>query len=373
VAAIASLGFDAIYVGRALSILATVAIVLAIMALVRQLGASCLAAALAGLWFLATMARFFHPYMGMNDPNLLAVAIAAWALVWMMQRLSDGRAVEPAILLMAVAGFYKHNVAAIPLTALIWLGLVDRRLALRAVVVGAAAVLLGLAICGLIWGDAFFTQLFTPRNYSFGYLWRDFDRLRWIAPALVIFVVWVRHDWQHAASRFATLFVTIAFVLQCVEKLGAGVGDNSQFELAIASAVGLGLAFDRIEAWPAAKRWGADRSRLTIVVVLIVRLLVSTHTEPYLAIASPAFRALVRERAALAEAEAARIRAIPGPVACSIAMVCRMAGKSYRFDEFNVDQKLNSGKLTRDELTNAIAAQHLRLENVDGRTEAEFQ
>ena len=111
----------------------------------------------------------------------------------MMQRLSDGRAVEPAILLMAVAGFYKHNVAAIPLTALIWLGLVDRRLALRATVVSAAAVLLGLAICGLIWGDAFFTQLFTPRNYSFGYLWRDFDRLRWIAPALVIFVVWVRH------------------------------------------------------------------------------------------------------------------------------------------------------------------------------------
>jgi hypothetical protein len=156
----------------------------------------------------------------MNDPNLVAVAVAAWALVWMMQRLSDGRAVEPAILLMAVAGFYKHNVAAIPLTALIWLGLVDRRLALRAAVVGAAAVLLGLAICGLIWGDAFFTQLFTPRNYSFGYLWRDFDRLRWIAPALVIFVVWVRHDWQHAASRFAALFVTIAFVLQCVTRRG---------------------------------------------------------------------------------------------------------------------------------------------------------
>jgi hypothetical protein len=81
----------------------------------------------------------------------------------------------------------------------------------------------------------------------------------------------------------------------------------------------------------------------------------------------------VRERAALAEAEAARIRAIPGPVACSIAMVCRMAGKSYHFDEFNVAPKLNSGKLTRDELNNAIAAEHLRLENVDAPTEAEFQ
>ena len=373
IGAVASVGFDALYVGRMLSILATLAIAAAIMALVRQLGASRSAAGLAGLWFLATTARFFADYVGMNDPNLPALAIMAWALVWLMRRLSGGRAVEPAILLMAVAGFYKHNVVAIPLTAFAWLRFVDRRKASRAIVVGVGTVLLGLGICELIWGSAFFAQLLTPRVYNLEHVWGGFGRLQWIAPALLIFAIWVPHDWQHAASRFAALFVIIAFVLQCVQKLGDGVADNAQFELAVASAVGLGLAFDRIGVWAAAKNWGIDRSRLTIIVILIVRLLASANMVPYRAIASPAFRAIVREHAAVAETEAARIRAISGEVACSIPTVCRMAGKSYRFDTHNIGQKLRTGMLTQDELNNAIAAHHLRFETVDVRALAQFQ
>jgi hypothetical protein len=373
VAAVAALGFDALYVGRMLSILAILAIALAVMALVRQLAASRSAAALAGLWFLATMARFFASYVGMDDPDLPALAIMAWALVWLLRRLLAGRAVAPAVLLMAVAGFYKHNMVAIPVTAFVWLGLVDRRQAGRAVVVGVGAVLLGLAVCGLIWGGDFFAQLLTPRAYRLEHVWGGLGRLQWIAPALAIFAIWVPRDWRNPASRFAALFVTVGFALQCVEKLGDGVADNAQFELVVATAVGLGLAFDRIGAWPAAPRFGIDRSRLAIVVILIVRLLASTNTLSYRVLASPAFRALVAEHAAVAQAEAARIRPMPGEIACSIATVCRMAGKSYRFDAHNIDQKLRAGKLTRAELDDAIAARHLRFEIVDSRAAAEFQ
>jgi hypothetical protein len=141
----------------------------------------------------------------------------------------------------------------------------------------------------------------------------------------------------------------------------------------IATAVGLGLAFDRIGMWPAARSWGIDRSRLAIVAILIVRLLASTNTLSYRTLASPAFRALVAEHAAVAEAEAARIRLLPGEIACSIPTVCRMAGKSYRWDAHNIDQKLRAGKLTRDELNAAISARHLRFEIVDSRASAEFQ
>ena len=367
VAAIASLGFDPLYVGRSLSILATLAIALAVMVLVRRLGAARSAAGLAGLWFLATMARFFSGYVGMNDPNLLAIAIAAWALVWLMRRQSSDRAVEPAILLMALAGFFKHNVVAIPLTAFIWLGFVDRRQACRAVVVGIGAVLLGLTICGLIWGGAFFTQMLSPRRYALGHVWGSLGRLQWIAPPIAIFALWAAHDWRRAGTRFAALFVTVAFVLQCVQRLGDGVDDNAQFELAVAAAVGLGVAFDRIEAWPAAQRWGVDRSRLAIVMVLIVRLLASANALPYLTVASPGFRAAVEARAAVAQAEATRIQAIPGEVACSIPTVCRMAGKSYRYDAFNIDEKLRAGQLTQDELNHAISERRLSFESVDIR------
>jgi hypothetical protein len=373
VAALAAGTFDALYVGRMLSIVAALAIALAVMVLVRQLAASRSAALLAGLWFLATMARFFAPYVGMNDPNLLALAIMAWALVWLMRRLAAGRAVEPAILLMAVAGFFKHNVMAIPLTAFIWLGYIDRRQAVRAAAFGVAAVALGFAICGLVWGNAFFAQLFMARGLDLAHLWGGLGRLQWIAPALVIVVVWVPYDWQNPATRFAAVLMASAFVLHCVEKLGDGVADNAQFELVVATAVGIGLVFDRLGAMPAARRWGIDRCRLAIVAILVARLLASMNTVPYRVIVSPAFRTLLHERAAVAQSEAARIRATPGPVACSIVMVCRMAGKPLLIDAFTVEQQLRSGRLTRDELDKATAAMGLRFELVDPRALGQFQ
>jgi hypothetical protein len=97
----------------------------------------------------------------------------------------------------------------------------------------------------------------------------------------------------------------IAFVLQCAQKLGEGVADNAQFELVVASAVGLGLAFDRIDIQR------VDRSRLTIVVILIVGLLASSNTVPYRAVASPSFRAIVEEHAAVVEQRPRASRLFP--------------------------------------------------------------
>ena len=75
------------------------------------------------------MARFFAGYVGMNDPNLLALAIMAWALIWFIRCRQRGRSVIAAILLMVVAGFFKHTLLAVPATRL-WLAMSDRRLAL---------------------------------------------------------------------------------------------------------------------------------------------------------------------------------------------------------------------------------------------------
>ena len=77
------------------------------------------------------MARFFDGYVGMNDPQLAALAVMTWALVWLVRRQRNGRAVEPALLLMVLAGFYKHNLLAVPLTALCWLAAVEGRGARR--------------------------------------------------------------------------------------------------------------------------------------------------------------------------------------------------------------------------------------------------
>ena len=132
IGALAAMTGDAVYVGRALSLLATAAIAGAVGCSVRQFGGSRLSAWLAGLWFLATLSRFIDRYVGMNDPNLLALAIMAWAMIWFVRCRQGHRAVEGAVLLMVVAGFFKHALFAIPITAIIWLALHDRGRALRA-------------------------------------------------------------------------------------------------------------------------------------------------------------------------------------------------------------------------------------------------
>src|SRR5262245_53822224 len=93
---------DPVYVGRILSLLSIVATAIAVVACVRQLGGSKLAATVAGLWFVATMVRFFDGYVGVNDPHLPALSVTVAAMAWLLHRRARKRAPEPAILVMAV-------------------------------------------------------------------------------------------------------------------------------------------------------------------------------------------------------------------------------------------------------------------------------
>ena len=98
-----------------------------------------------------------------------------------------------------------------------------------------------------------------PREYVLRTAINGLGRLQWIAPALIIFGVWAWHQRHGEAVRFSLLFVSIAALFFFVQKLGAGVDDNAQFELIVATAVGLGLAFEGILAIPAAPTGAGSR------------------------------------------------------------------------------------------------------------------
>jgi hypothetical protein len=366
--ALARLGLDPADAGRLLSLAATVVTALAAGAGVRLLGGSRIGATVAGLWFMATCARFFDGYVGKNDPHLPATAIALVALTWFLHRAARGRAVEPAIVLMVVAGFYKHSLLATPATALLWLALKDWRLSLRAALVGVAAAAAGLALCVAAYGQDFISQLlFYAREHSLERALGGLGQLQWVAPALIVCLVWWWHDRDTEAARFTRLFVAVAFVVHFLQKFGQGVGVNAQFELVAATAIGLGLAFDRIAAVPWVQRRGAGRAQAVVLAVLIIRLLVSTRNEPYLTVFSPQFRAGFDANSAVMAREVERVRSLPGPVACTVPTVCRLAGKAFVYDDFAMDQRVNTGKLTAAELTARLQAQGIRREVIDPR------
>ena len=337
---------DPLYVGRAVSLIATLGIGVAAASVVRQFGGTRAARLIAAFWFVATMARFFEYYVGMNEPQLFSLAVMSAGLAWFVRRQRQGRAVEPAILLMVLAGFIKHNFITLPLVALIWLTFDNWRLGLRATLVGAAAAALGLAICAWIFAPYFIADMLMPRTYHLARALSTIGRLQFILPAMVLWGIWAWCERRSKPARFTALLIGIALALCLAQKSGAGVDENAQFELIFCIAVGIGLAYDGLLRDPLRTGWPVNRISLLVLGVLIVRLLISSRLEFAYVLASPQYRALAAENAAVARAEAVRVAAIPGPIACSNLVVCRMAGKPFVYDHFWITQMIETGMLT---------------------------
>jgi hypothetical protein len=359
---------DAIYVGRALSLLATAAIAAIVALCIRHFNGGRIAAALGGFWFVGTMVRYADWYVGLNDPHLLALSLMCLALLWFLRR-DPARAPEPVILLMVMAGFYKHTLIATPITVLAQLARRDSRIALRAAAMGIGVTALGIGLCAAIYGMNFISQLFlAPRHISIGRALQSLERIGAIVPALVIWAAWAWHDRKSEAARFTAVFVGCSFANYLLQKAGYKVDINAQFELNVAVAIGLGLAFDRLAVVPISRRFDPDRIRLAVVGVLGLGLLAAPGIEPYLLAFSAKYRAQFSRSAEVARSEAARIAAIQGNVTCvPVISVCRAAGKPFVYDDAYVGQKIAAVRWTTAQREAKQAKRGLSGEMIDPR------
>jgi hypothetical protein len=362
---------DAIYVGRAISLLATLGLGVAAASIVRQFGGGETAAILAAAWYVATMARFYDEFVGTNDPQLLGHMIMAMGLLWFISRYKADRSVAPAVLVMVFAGFFKQNIAAIPVAALIWLGLDDWHKGLRAALFGAVATAAGLATCAWLWNPYFIGDLLLPRTYHID---RALSFIRatnlWLH-ALVLWALWAWIERQSKAARFTMLHVSASFALFVIQRSAQGVGSNGQFDLVFAIAIGIGLAFDRLPLYAGWVGWEPARIRLVVLAVLLARLIASPRMEFAYVLLSPDYRLLAANHSAVARAEAARLAAIPHPIACWNLVICRMAGKAFVFDYFKVSQMVATGVHSWDEIATMMRAQSISFEAVDPSTRAD--
>ncbi|MGZ3366210.1 MAG: hypothetical protein ACXU8Y_15960 [Caulobacteraceae bacterium] len=357
-------GLDLILVGRLGSLLGLGATACAVMAIVRQLGGSRAAACLGAAWYLASIVRYCPAYVGMDDPTLLALGVMAWALVLFIRRHRAGRRTDLAIGLMVVAGFVKHILIATPVAALIWLWLEgDHRETARATVVGALGVAIGLALCTAAFGQAFVQQLFLyKRHIDLRMVWQAHPPLAkatWVAVLCSLLSTWRRGA---AEAKLVFVYVVASLVTTALARTGDGVAVNSQFELILASAVGLALSLDKVHSAWISSRLGAQRVRWAIVAVLAVTVLRSTDPSAYLFWTSPGFHQATELQVRSTEAEIARLRSLPGPAFCPTMSVCFRAGKSFVYDSFAMDQRVATGFWSAARLERARAIAGVRTE-----------
>lgn len=359
---------DPVLAGRLLSLVSVVAIATAIALSVRRLGGSGVAARISAAFFVATMSRFFMPYVGMDEPQLLAEAVMAFAFLGFLVARSNDRGYVGPVLIMALAGFIKHNIIAMPVTAFLWLGVHRRRAAAKCFCVAAIAIMLGTAVCYALFGWNFFLGIFSPRSYSVERAVRSFGALEWVSVGLLACVYngcARRHD---ADVQLCSYLIAIAFGSYFIQKGGAGVDINAEFDLVIAVAIGVGLAFTQVSLWPMARRIRPEHAQAILLVALCARLLASKQLQPVRLIFDSNFRKQIVTRERAMTDSVKQVRRMPGDVTCGRDMlVSYRAGKPFVVDTFNAQQRILAGALPKDAISARVAAGTLKIVHVNRR------
>jgi hypothetical protein len=365
-ALVAKLTGDTILAGRLIALVSTFVVSAAAGLCVRALGGSRAASALAALWLLATLARFFTLYVGVNDPSLLGIALMGLGLAWFLQRMQARRSTLPAVALMVLAAFVKHNMPSLALAAIVWLAIGNKWAALRATLFGTLLSAAGVLICIAAFGWNFIEQILMPRHIALAHIGFALNRLQWVAPAVVVWGLWAWPNRNLPSAQFTALLLGLTLLNGITQAAGAGVTYNAYFGFVFASAVAVALAFDGIGTTALAKRFGTGAVQAAVIAVLVLRLLLWMRSEPYLVLISPSFREEVRQHERTMTSEVERIRAIPGNVNCWPLAVCYRAGKAFVYDQYWVEQFIATGRWTKEAVEQAVQEKGIRFESIEG-------
>src|SRR5262249_21709772 len=222
--------------------------------------------------------------------------------------------------------------------------------------------------CYALLGSNFFLNILSPRHYSLKGELSALRDLEWVSVGLLacLYNAWARrHD---TSVQLCTWLIAIALGSYFLQKGGAGVDINAQFDLAIAVAMGLGLAFTQVSLWPVARRLRSEQAQAILLLAVCARLMASKQLQPVRLIFDSRFRneIVMRERAMTDSTE--RVRRIPGEVTCGSDMLVKYrAAKPFVVDTFTTEQRILAGALPKNAISAHVAAGTLTIVEVDPR------
>jgi hypothetical protein len=332
---------DFIVAGRIVSLLAALGVAAGLFCAARTMGCGKRAAILPPLLFIAGLA-IFSDYLGMDDPQMLAHAIAMAGLLVLLRRRSN-KALAAAALLFAAAFFVKHNVLALALAATLWLFFTERKSALKLAGFGLLFLAIGLLLFRLVYGSGLISHLLTARLYSFEQLgvglWGGLLRSGMALAGLGMLQLLKPRD---RFVQLAALYAGFAILIGAVFLGGAGVDVNALFDADIALALAAALLLERAGRWKGA-----------VAAAYALPLLYFAGSNPDWRQADYWFRPLQQE-SALARRDIAFLSAQKGPALCEMLSFCYWAEKSPAVDVFNVGQQIDTGLRDDAELVHWI-------------------
>lgn len=354
VAAVSWLTGDVIFAGRIISLLSVGAIGVAMGAILRHWGASWRIALFPALWF-ASVLMIFSDYVGMDDPQLLAHAVAMGALWVLITKPQTAKFLALSAALFVISIFIKHNIVALPAGCGLWLLWAARGKGLQFSGFGIAFALLGLMAFRLIYGFSLLSAVSTARLYSLSQL---IDMTRtwaiWGGFALLGLGVLATCHWRRLEAQFLLIFAGLSLGLGISFLGGAGVDVNAMFEADIALGLAGGLLIALSSGW---YRVAAAALYVLPLVVFVCRDEDWQHA--YLQ-AHP----LAAEQA-MAAKDIAFMQAQKGPALCELLSFCYWAQKPVAVDFFNVGQAFDTHTRSDAEITAKIEAKYYAVIQLD--------
>ena len=337
---------DPILAGRILSLLAIIIIAFCIGKIVRQFGGSLQAAVVGSAYFIGTMCLSFRWYVGVNDPQLLAQAIMIIVFFLFLRAMERDANYWLPLLIMVIAGFFKHNIITLPLSAMLGLVLWRRWRALRfSLFFSLVLAVIGLACCYGCYGADFSNNFLTPRSWM---LEKASDALGdlyslWIGIFLWLLIAW--RERQQKSVQLITIMMIMALVVGFLQRLGSGVFVNAQFDLVIAVAIAMGLGFQLLskkESW-----------QLVWIFLLTGPFLFSSNLYSFTQIFSSSGRAAIKQEEQEMNQLIEEVSTSPVDVFCESYITYR-AGKPFVVDAFNVEERIKAKKLPVDAVDRLI-------------------
>ena len=352
------------FAGRVLSLCAFVIWTIALALTARRLGCGWAESAFAAVLLAVNILVFVDYYVGVNDPQLLAHAVSAFAPFVLLREPRTHGSLFGCALLFAAGIFVKHNLVAIPLACVVWLLWFDRRAGWRLMAYGAVVGVAGLAGCIAAFSPGFLEHLSAPRSSSVGKL---LLMIRQVAPMLVIpltvVIVLIRRLRHDPQVMFGVLLAAAGTLVAIGSFYKGGVYWNTMFDAAWGLGLTAALALTRLTSIGgiagARWRWGLAAAYL-VVPLAVVAGSASVHW------GSPRFWLDPRwsERESTAR-EVAFVSSTPGPALCENLAICSWAGKPAEVDFFSMSERIRLDPQADAPLVALIEAQRFRVAQLD--------
>jgi hypothetical protein len=335
-----------LFTARVVSLLSLIACGVLVAAIIRRLGGSVQVSVLGGMYSVAMFCSIAEGYVGMDDPQILAlVFFLAGLLAYLWNRRSPW-AIAASALLFVVGGSIKHNPIDFPLAVLIDLALISR---FRAVWFGICGICFGAIAVALhlhYGGPEFVHELFAPRIYLIDRVQVQFTDLFGRMQLPICVAIYTAFALRKDKSRriISILFVA-SIVIGGYFGGGQGVAINCLFSSMMAIAILVGLFWERAKE----KGWRfAAYAPAVLFGWLAVPLIHSGNWNPVAQVR----KAGVEQRRF--DEEVAFLRGTPGPALCESLLRCYFAGKPYRYDPFNATRLIALGKLDGEVMVTSL-------------------